>query len=259
MSLKYVDTHCHIDADWYDEDRENILQHIEANMDFVVNIGCNIPSSKTSISFAKKYKNIYSTVGVHPTEINGEFSQNIYDEIKNLILAEKITGKIVAVGEIGLDYHHMTQPKELQKNWFRGQLKIADELKMPVVIHTRDATHDTLEILQEFKNVGGIVHCYPGSYEPATEIMDRFYFGIGGVVTFKSARKTFDAVKQIPLENLVIETDSPYLAPEPFRSKRNLPEYTKYVVEKIASIKDIPVSKVLEITTNNARKIYKIL
>ncbi len=253
MIFKYVDTHCHLDSPHYDEDREEVFADIEKNMEFVVNIGCNIESSKVSVEYSEKYKNVFAAVGVHPTEVAGNFTKEIYDELKKLATSNE---KVVAIGEIGLDYHHMTAEKEIQKDWFRGQMKLAEELKKSVVIHSRDAIADTVEILKEFPKVGGIVHCYPGSYETALEIMDRYYFGIGGVITFKSARKTNEAVRQIPLEKLVIETDAPYLTPEPYRSKRNMPQYVNYVVERIAEVKGISPEEVLKITTENARKVF---
>ncbi|MGL5057626.1 MAG: TatD family hydrolase, partial [Fusobacteriaceae bacterium] len=235
-------------------DRENILKEIEENMEFVVNIGCDEKSSKKSLELAKKYKNIYATIGIHPTDIAKIFTNDDYETLKNMAKEEKV----VAIGEIGLDYHWMTQPEEVQKNWLRKQMELAKELNKPVVIHTREAIADTVEILKEFPEVKGILHCYPGSYETAKEIMENYYFGVGGVLTFKNSKKTVEFVKCIPLEKIVIETDAPYLTPEPYRGKRNHPEYVKFVVQKIAEIKGISYEEVLETTTNNAKKIYGI-
>ncbi|MGL6064980.1 MAG: TatD family hydrolase [Fusobacteriaceae bacterium] len=253
--MKYVDTHCHINSYQYDEDRLEVLKEIERKMDFVVNIGCDLESSKIGIDYSKEYSNIYATVGVHPTDIEDEFSEELY---KNLLELGK-EEKVVAIGEIGLDYHWLTKPKEIQKYWFRKQMNLAKELNKPVVIHTREATEDTIEILKEFPEIYGILHCYPGSYESALEVMGNYYFGIGGVLTFKNSKKMVEVVKKIPLSKLVIETDAPYLTPEPFRGKRNIPEYVQYVVRKIAEIKEISEEEVLKITTENAKKIYKIL
>ncbi|MGL4534770.1 MAG: TatD family hydrolase [Fusobacteriaceae bacterium] len=252
--MKLVDTHCHLDSSQYDDDRENILKEIEENMEFVVNIGCDEKSSKKSLELAKKYKNIYATIGIHPTDIAKIFTNDDYETLKNMAKEEKV----VAIGEIGLDYHWMTQPEEIQKNWLRKQMELAKELNKPVVIHTREAIADTVEILKEFPEVKGILHCYPGSYETAKEIMENYYFGVGGVLTFKNSKKTVEFVKCIPLEKIVIETDAPYLTPEPYRGKRNHPEYVKFVVQKIAEIKGISYEEVLETTTNNAKKIYGI-
>ncbi|MGL5124878.1 MAG: TatD family hydrolase [Fusobacteriaceae bacterium] len=252
--MKLVDTHCHLDNSQYDDDRENILKEIEENMEFVVNIGCDEKSSKKSLELAKKYKNIYATIGIHPTDIAKIFTNDDYETLKNMAKEEKV----VAIGEIGLDYHWMTQPEDVQKNWLRKQMELAKELNKSVVIHTREAIADTVEILKEFPEVKGILHCYPGSYETAKEIMENYYFGVGGVLTFKNSKKTVEFVKCIPLEKIVIETDAPYLTPEPYRGKRNHPEYVKFVVQKIAEIKGISYEEVLETTTNNAKKIYGI-
>lgn len=165
---------------------------------------------------------------------------------------------MTAIGEIGLDYYWMEDPKEKQMEIFRLQMELARRVKLPVVIHTRDAIEDTVKILEEYKDLGGIMHCYPGSYETAKKLMDRYYFGIGGVVTFKNNKVTKETVKKLPLERIVIETDCPYLTPEPFRGKRNEPVYVKYVAEKIAEIKEISLEQVIEVTTNNAKKIYSI-
>lgn len=252
--MKLVDTHCHLDNSQYDADREELLKKIEENMEFVVNIGYDLNSSKNSIELAKKYKNIYATIGIHPTDIGDSFTEEDYNNLKTLGMEEKV----VAIGEIGLDYHWMTKEKEVQANWFRKQMELARELKKPVVIHTREATADTVAILKEFPDVKGILHCYPGSYETASEIMENYYFGVGGVLTFKNSKKTVEFVKQIPLEKIVIETDAPYLTPEPYRGKRNHPEYVKFVVEKIAEIKGVTFEEVLSVTTENAKKIYGI-
>lgn len=163
---------------------------------------------------------------------------------------------MVAIGEIGLDYHWMEDPEEVQKEGFRKQIELARRVKLPIVIHTREALQDTLDILKEYKNVGGILHCYPGSYEAAKPFLDRYYIGVGGTVTFKNNRKTKELVKKLSLEKIVLETDCPYLTPVPFRGKRNEPGYTKYVAEEIARIKEISVEEVINITTENAKKIY---
>ena len=251
--MKLVDTHCHIDSERYDEDRENILKEMEENLEFAVNIGYDLESSQRSIELAEKHDFIYAVVGVHPTDING------YDDILEKKLEELAKHpKVVAIGEIGLDYHWMKDEKEEQKKIFRRQLELARRLDKPVVIHTRDATADTLEILKEYSDIKGILHCYPGSYESALQIMDNYYFGIGGVVTFKNSKTTVEAVSKIPLERLVIETDAPYLTPTPFRGKRNHPIYVEYIAQKIAEIKGISYEEVVRVTTENARKVYGI-
>lgn len=251
--MKLVDTHCHITDDKYDEDRNEILKEIEENLEFAVNIGFDLESSKRSIDLADRYDFMYAVVGVHPTDING-YNDELEENLEKLALHPKV----VAIGEIGLDYHWMKDEKEKQKSIFRRQLEMAKRVNKPVVIHTRDATKDTLEILKEYHEIKGIVHCYPGSYESAVELMDNYYFGVGGVITFKNARKLVEAVTKIPLERLVIETDSPYLTPTPFRGKRNNPIYVEYVARKIAEIKGVSYEEVVKITTENAKEIYGI-
>lgn len=252
--MKFVDTHCHIDDERFNEDRDEVFKRIKDKMEFVVNVGFDLPSSKTSVSFANIYPFVYAAVGVHPTSIS-EYNNNVENELIELSKNKKV----VALGEIGLDYYWMEDEKEVQKEGFRKQMRLAEKLNLPVIIHSRDAMADTIEILNEFPNVRGIFHCYPGSIESAMNIPKGYYFGIGGVLTFKNSKKTVDFVRKIDLSKLVIETDSPYLTPTPFRGKRNEPIYTEYVVRKIAEIKDIPVEEVLRVTTENAKKIYGII
>ena len=251
--MKLVDTHCHITDDKYDEDRDNILKEIEENLEFAVNIGFDLESSKRSIDLADRYDFMYAVVGVHPTDING-YNDKLEENLEKLALHPKV----VAIGEIGLDYHWMKDEKEKQKSIFRRQLEMAKRVDKPVVIHTRDATYDTLEILKEYPEIKGIVHCYPGSYESALELMDNYYFGVGGVITFKNAKKLVEAVAKIPLERLVVETDAPYLTPTPFRGKRNHPIYVEHIARKIAEIKNVSFEEVVRVTTENAKKIYGI-
>ena len=252
--MKFVDTHCHLDDERFNEDREEVLKRIEEKMEFVVNVGFDLPSSKTSVEYSNTYPFIYSAIGVHPTSIS-EYN----DEVEKELIELSKNKKVVAIGEIGLDYYWMEDEKEVQKEGFRKQMRLAEKLNLPVIIHSRDDMADTIEILNEFPNVRGIVHCYPGSFESAMNIPSNYYFGIGGVLTFKNSKKTVEFVNKIDISKLVIETDSPYLTPVPFRGKRNEPIYTEYVVKKIAEIKNIPVEEVLRITTENAKKIYEII
>jgi TatD DNase family protein len=251
--MKLVDTHCHIDSDRYNEDRDRILKDIEENLEFAVNIGYDLESSKRSVELADKYDFMYAVVGVHPTDIKG-----YDDKLENSLEELAKNPKVVAIGEMGLDYHWMKDEKEEQKKIFRRQLELARRVGKPVVIHTREATADTIEILKEYSDIKGILHCYPGSYESALQLMDNYYFGIGGVVTFKNSKKTVEAVSKIPLERLVIETDAPYLTPTPFRGKRNHPIYVEYIAQKIAEIKGISYEEVVKVTTENAKKVYRV-
>lgn len=251
--MKLVDTHCHLDNEKFDEDRLEVIERIKENLEFCVNIGYDLASSKKSLELAKEYDFIYAVIGVHPIDI-AEYSEEVEKELE--ILGKN--PKVVAIGEIGLDYHWMTEPKEVQQERFKRQLELAERLNKPVVIHTRDAMEDTVNILKEYSNITGVIHCYPGSLETAKQLVDRFYLGIGGTLTFKNSKKAVEVVKDIPLDRIVIETDCPYLTPEPFRGKRNEPIYVEYVAKKIAEIKEISVEDVTKVTTENAKKLYRI-
>ncbi len=252
--MKLIDSHAHLDDEAFDEDREKVFERIKNNMDFVVNIGCDLKSSEISVEYAKKYDFIYSVVGVHPI-----YTEQYNDEVEKKIEELAKDKKVLAIGEIGLDYHWMTSPKEEQKKVFRKQLELARKLNKPVVIHTRKAMEDTVNILNEYKDITGILHCYPGSVETAKQMVDRFFLGIGGVLTFKNGKKLVEVVEKIPIDKLVIETDCPYMAPTPYRGKRNEPIYTEEVAKKIAEIKNISYEEVVEITNKNTRKAYKML
>lgn len=250
--MKIIDTHTHIYDERFEEDFDTVMKNIEEQMEGIVSIGFDPESSKKSIELANKYSFVHAVIGVHPVDIK-KYNDEVEKELEKLALTEK---KVVAIGEIGLDYHWMEDPEEVQKEGFRKQIELAERVKLPIVIHTREALQDTLDILREYKNVGGILHCYPGSYEAVKPFLDRYYIGVGGTVTFKNSRKTKELVKELSLDKIVLETDCPYLTPVPFRGKRNEPGYTKYVAEEIARIKEISVEEVINITTENAKKIY---
>lgn len=252
--MKIIDSHVHLNSERFDEDRDEVLKRIEENLDFVVNIGYDLESSEISVDYANKYSFVYATIGFHPDEIEG-YSDEAEKKLEELAKNKKV----LAIGEIGLDYHWMTRPKEEQWEIFRRQLRLARKLNKPVVIHTREAMEDTINILNEFPDITGILHCYPGSVETAKRMIDRFYLGIGGVLTFKNARKLIDVVTDIPIEKLVIETDCPYMAPTPYRGQRNEPIYTEEVAKKIAELKNISYDEVVRITNENTRKAYKML
>ncbi|MGL5961014.1 MAG: TatD family hydrolase [Cetobacterium sp.] len=251
--MKLVDTHCHLDNEQFDLDRLEVIDRIKEKLEFCVNIGYDLKSSDVSLKLAKKNDFIYATVGIHPTDIS-----DYNDEIEQKLEEMAKDSKVVAIGEIGLDYHWMTEPKEVQQDIFKKQLQLAQRVNKPVVIHTRDAMEDTVNILKEFPEIKGVIHCYPGSVETAKILIDRFYLGIGGTLTFKNAKKTVEVVKDIPLDRIVLETDAPYLTPIPFRGKRNEPIYVQYVAEKIAEIKEISLEEVIKVTTENAKKLYNI-
>jgi hydrolase, TatD family len=249
-----VDTHIHLYDESYNDNKDEIIEEIDKKLDFVVNISCDYESSKRCIEYAQKYKFMYATIGYHPCDISK------YDEEKmeELLKLSKKYNKIVAVGEIGLDYHWMNDPIEVQKEGFKKQIEKAIEYDLPIVIHTREALEDTLEILREYPKARGILHCYPGSLEDIKDLLDRFYIGIGGTVTFKNNHIGHKLVEEIDLKHVVLETDSPYLTPVPYRGKQNNPVYVEFVAEKIASLKNIPVEEVKKITTENAMKVYGI-
>ena len=251
------DTHAHYDDEQYDIDREEILDSMQAaGIGNIVDIGANLESSKKALELAHKYDFIYSAVGVHPSDVT-ELNEENLELLKEL----STDSRCVAIGEIGLDYHWPEPDPELQKKWLGRQLELARVQNLPVVIHSRDAAADTLKIMRKehAEDIGGVVHCFSYSAEIAKECVDMgFYIGIGGVVTFKNARKMVEVVSQTPLERILLETDCPYLAPEPFRGKRNNSLYLPYVVDKIAEIKGIEREEVISVTEKNAFSMYRI-
>lgn len=249
-----IDTHLHLYDSKYDDDREEIIRQINEEMEFIVNISCDYESSLVCIDYAENNEKMYATIGYHPCDIS-KFNE---EKMVELLEKSKFNKKILAVGEIGLDYYWMNDDKETQKKYFKKQLEYAIKYNLPVVIHTRDALEDTLNILREYKEVKGILHCYPGSYEEVEDLLDRFYIGIGGTITFKNNIVGQELVKKINLDKIVLETDAPYLAPMPFRGKRNNPIYVKYVAEKIAQLKNIDIKEVLQKTSENAKKVYNV-
>lgn len=251
--MRLVDTHCHLDNEKFDIDKNVVLKRIKSELEFCVNIGYDLQSSIKSVELADNNSFIFAVVGVHPTDIS-TLDSKVLLSLENL--AEN--PKVVAIGEIGLDYYWMTDSKEIQQQGFKLQLKLAEKLNKPVVIHTRDAMEDTVKILNEYPKIRGVLHCYSGSFETALTLSNRFYFGIGGTLTFKNSKKLKAVIEKIPIDKIVIETDSPYLTPEPFRGKRNEPIYVKYVAQKIAEIKNISLDDVIKITTENAKKLYNI-
>lgn len=257
--VKIFDTHAHYDDDAFDEDRDQLLENFEQNnVKAVVNIGVNLATSEYTDAMTKRYDFVYGTVGVHPSDID---EMEHTDEIPVLRRIAQENDKIVAIGEIGLDYHYENVNKPVQQKWFARQMDLAREVRLPIVVHSRDAAKDTLDIMKSEKaeEIGGVVHCYSYSVETAREYLNMgFYFGIGGVLTFKNAKKLREVVDYVPLDKIVLETDSPYLTPEPFRSKRNCSSYLTHVAEKIAELKNVSVDEVYEKTWNNALALYRI-
>lgn len=251
------DTHAHYDDDAFDEDREELLSSMQANgVGKIVNIGASLTSCKQTMELMHKYDFVYGALGVQPNEVE-EISEESFAFLKEWCKSEKC----VAVGEIGLDYYYDEPASELQKKWFVRQLNLARELSKPVVIHSRDAAKDTIDIMKEqhAEEIGGVVHCFSYTKETAKIMLDMgFYIGIGGVLTFKNGVKLKEAAAFIPMDKIVLETDCPYLAPVPFRGKRNSSLYLPYVVSALAEIKGISEEEVRRITWENAHRMYRI-
>ena len=242
-----IDTHAHIVSEYYDDIDLLVKELIEKNIIGVINNATNYKEALEIIELSKKYNNfLYAAIGIHPENVEEDINK-----IENLIKENKI----VAIGEIGLDYHWRKDNKEEQKEVFIKQLKLSKKYNLPVIIHTRDSIQDCLDIIKK-QNVRGIMHCFSGSYEMAKEFIKYgFKLGIGGVLTFKNS-KLYEVIEKVDLEDIVLETDSPYLSPEPFRGTKNIPSNVLYVAKKIAEIKNISVEKVIEKTTENARNIF---
>jgi TatD DNase family protein len=246
-----TDSHTHLNAEQFQEDQDEVIQRArDAGVTRMVNVGFNRETIPSSIALAEKYDFIYSTVGWHPVDAIDMMPGDL-EWIESLCQHEKV----VAIGEIGLDYYWDKSPKDVQQRVFREQIRLARKLQMPIVIHNRDAHQDILTILKEEKaaEVGGIMHCFSGSWETAKQCLDmNFHISFGGPVTFKNARQPKEVLAQVPLDRLLIETDAPYLTPHPFRGKRNESAYVRLVAETAAEIKGLSLEELAEITTNNA-------
>ncbi len=249
------DSHAHINDSWFEQDREEVLKNIKSSdTAFYAEIGTDIPSSVAALELAKKHDFIYAVGGIYPHLAKDAKPEDI-EKLRELSREEKF----IAIGEIGLDYHWDDTDIPTQKDWFHIQLDLAKELDMPVVIHSRDAMEDTIKILNEHKGVEGIIHCFSGSKESAKILLDMgFYISFAGPVTFKNARRLAEAAESVPLSRLLIETDSPYLSPEPHRGKRNDPTNVSFVAKKIAEIKGITFEEVASATMDNAKRVYRI-
>ncbi|MFZ5752851.1 MAG: TatD family hydrolase [Bacillota bacterium] len=251
------DTHAHLDDKQFAQDREEVIQRAkDGGVELIVNVGYNLASAKRTLALVEKYDFIYGSVGLHPHDAKDGDDRTLA-ELKRMAQHPKI----VALGEMGLDYYWNHSPHEVQKEVFRKQIALAKELKLPIIIHDRDAHQDILNIVKEegAKEVGGIFHCYSGSWPMAREVMKLgFYISLAGPVTFHNAQKPKEVVKEVPLDYLLIETDCPYLAPVPYRGRRNEPLYVAKVAEMIAEVKGIPVEKVAEATKENGKRVFRI-
>lgn len=251
------DTHTHYDDEAFDEDREELLASLfQQGIEAVTNVGASIKTSENTLKLVDQYPKVYGAIGVHPNEV-----LELNEEKLNWLKIQSSHEKIVAIGEIGLDYHWEEPDREVQKTWFIRQLSLAREEKLPIIIHSRDAAKDTLDIMKAEKSeeIGGVIHCFSYGKEMAREYLNMgFYLGIGGVLTFKNAKKLKEVVEYMPMEQLVLETDCPYLAPVPNRGKRNSSLNLPYVVQEISAIKGIPEEEIIKITSQNARKLYRL-
>lgn len=255
MENAYIfDSHAHYDDKKFDGVRDELLEKMpENNVEGIINCGTDISSSLISIDLAQKYSFIYAAVGYHPESVD---DSTVFERAELIKMAKN--EKVKAIGEIGLDYYWDTTFKEQQIEFFEQQLALANTLNLPAIIHDRDAHADTLSILKKHKPKG-VLHCFSGSVEMAKEVLNLgMYIGVGGVVTFKNSKKIVEVIRELPLHRLLLETDAPYLAPEPHRGKLNNSVYIKFVAEKIAEIKNLSVEEVLSVTANNVKTLFKI-
>lgn len=254
----FIDSHAHLDDERFNEDRTELINSLKENkIDLVLNIGYDLKSSRASVHLANNHDQIYAVIGVHPHDAQ-DVAGGYLEQLKELSKEKKV----LAIGEIGLDYYYDNSPREIQRRVFKEQIKLAQDLNLPVVIHTRDADQETFEIIKEAVQNGGlkgVMHCYSGSVEMARDYLKLgFYISLGGPVTFKKARVPKEVAKAVPLNRLLIETDCPYLTPEPFRGRRNEPKLVAYTAEAIAEIKGISIEELAEETSRNVRELFEI-
>jgi len=252
-----IDTHCHLDFDAFDGRRETVIEEANAaGVHTIINIGVDLKSSLCSLELTAKHDCVYAAVGVHPHDAR-TFTAEISQKLRELAGLDKI----VAIGEIGLDFYRDLSPRSVQKKIFRQQLELAAELELPVVIHTRQSFNETINIVKDYADnlVGGVFHCFPGDINDARRVMDLgFVISVGGVITFKKSRMA-DMAARVPLDKIILETDAPYLTPEPFRGKTNSPAYVKYVYQKLAELKDIDPEEVERIVDRTAQKLFRLI
>ncbi|PWB75313.1 hydrolase TatD [candidate division GN15 bacterium] len=252
-----IDSHCHLDSRQYGGRHAQLLESAQrAGVSTVVNIGADLPSSETSVALASEHAMVYATVGIHPHDAT-TLDERAQERLRELASNKKV----VAIGEIGLDYYRDLSPRTVQKKAFKKQLQLAAELKMPVVIHTREAFLDTLDIVKDFGSSipGGVFHCFPGNVEDALRVIDQgFIISVGGVITYKGSQMSITAT-QVPLEFIIVETDAPYLTPVPHRGQLNEPAYVRLVYDKLAQLKAVPFAEVEQVVDRNCRKLYRMI
>lgn len=250
------DTHAHLDDRAFDADRETLLASLpEQGIGLVMNPGCSLASSRAADALSRKYPFIYAAVGSHPDAAD-EVDEQVLEEYRRMC---RENPKIRAIGEIGLDYHYEDIPRSRQLEAFRAQMALARELNLPVIVHEREAHEDGMRVVEEFPEVTGVFHCYSGSGEMARWLVSRgWYIGFTGVLTFKNARKAVEVAQSIPMERIVLETDCPYMSPEPYRGKRNDPSRLCYMAQKLAQLRNLPLEEVEQITVENGKRLYRI-
>lgn len=250
------DTHAHLDDRAFDTDRAALLSQLPGlGLALVMNSGCSLASSRAAAALAENYNYVYAAVGSHPDAAD-EVTEDVLEQYRQLA---RQCPKVRAIGEIGLDYHYEDIPREVQQRAFRAQMALARELELPVIVHEREAHEDGMRIVEEFPQVTGVFHCYSGSLEMAKVLIRRgWYIGFGGVLTFKNARKAVEAASQIPLDRLVLETDCPYMSPEPFRGRRNDPGRLHLVAERLAQLRGLSAEEIENITLENGKRLYRI-
>ena len=250
------DTHAHLDADAFDGDRAELIDSLpRQGLTLVMNPGCDLPSSQMAVELADAHDFIYAAVGSHPDDA-GNVTEELVERYRQLARSHP---KVRAIGEIGLDYHYEDNPRSVQQRAFRMQMELARELELPVIIHDREAHEDSLKIIDEFPQVKGVFHCFSGSAEMVRELMRRdWYVGFTGVLTFKNARRAVEAAAAARADRIVIETDCPYMAPEPFRGRRNDPGKVFRMAEKLAEIRGIPLEELQQLTVENGKRLYRI-
>lgn len=252
-----VDSHAHYDDSRFDSDRDETIRRVHSQgVGYIVNPSSDMPSARVCLDMARKYPFLYAAVGIHP-----HYAENVNDNDMALLAEMAADDKVVAVGETGLDYYYDNSPREIQKRRFIEHIRLANDLDLPLIIHNRDAHGDVLDIIEKYckRQPGGVFHMFSGSAEMAARLVDMgFYIGIGGVVTFKNARKVVDVVKTVPDDRLLVETDCPYMAPEPYRGRRNDSGMLVHIIEKIAGIRGSTYDKVADITSANAARLFAL-
>ena len=249
------DTHAHLNDPVFDEDRDALISGLPGQgVGLVMNPGCSLENSLQAIAIAEKYPFVYASVGTHPDTAD-EVDEGVIEKYRQLCRHERVK----AIGEIGVDYYYETIPRQTQLKAFRVQMELARETGLPVIIHERDAHDDGMRMVKEFPDVTGVFHCYSGSAEMARQLVNMgWYIGFTGVLTFKNARKAVETAQSIPLERIVLETDCPFMAPEPFRGKRNHPGYLYRMAERLAELRGLSVEEIQQITTENGKRLYRI-